>query len=190
MKKILFLLIFLIFLIFLQNVYAHCDEEQININTASKEDLDQLYGIGEVKADAIINSRPFESVDDLINVNGIGEITLQKIKDQELACVDKENGEEDGEEENKTDNEEVEEKEEEGIDDEEIFQGTDEKDNFSQEAEKNISKDIIKLNTKDIKSEINKKILEKENLAKFGFIIFCILLVFLFAKKFKNEFRK
>ena len=46
-----------------------------------------MYGIGPVKAQAIINSRPFESIDDLINVSGIGEVTLIKIKDQNLACV-------------------------------------------------------------------------------------------------------
>ncbi len=71
----------------LPNISAICNESQININTASLEELDALSGIGPVKAQAIIDTRPFNSVDDLINVNGIGEVTLNNIKLQGLACV-------------------------------------------------------------------------------------------------------
>ena len=71
----------------LPNISAICNESQININTASMEELDALSGIGPVKAQAIIDTRPFNSVDDLINVNGIGEVTLNNIKLQGLACV-------------------------------------------------------------------------------------------------------
>ena len=86
LNKIFLLIgIFLIFL--LPNISAICNESQININTASLEELDALSGIGPVKAQAIIDTRPFNSVDDLINVNGIGEVTLNNIKLQGLACV-------------------------------------------------------------------------------------------------------
>ncbi|WP_300260480.1 ComEA family DNA-binding protein [Clostridium sp.] len=58
----------------------------ININTASKETLMTLNGIGESKAQAIIDYREesggFKSVDDITNVSGIGEKTLEKIKDK------------------------------------------------------------------------------------------------------------
>ena len=56
----------------------------ININTASKEELMTLSGIGESKAIAIIeyrNNNPFKNIEDIKNVSGIGEAAYQKIKD-------------------------------------------------------------------------------------------------------------
>ncbi len=52
----------------------------ININTASPSDLETLPGIGEVKAKAIISSRPFRSILGIKRVSGIGEATFQKLK--------------------------------------------------------------------------------------------------------------
>ena len=60
----------------------------ININTADKESLMVLDGIGEKKAEAIIEyrtQRPFKSISDIMNVSGIGQKTYEKIKDS--ICV-------------------------------------------------------------------------------------------------------
>lgn len=61
------------------------DDGIISINTADLSRLKQIPGIGDVKANAIITYREmnggFKSIEELKNVNGIGEKTFEKIKD-------------------------------------------------------------------------------------------------------------
>jgi competence protein ComEA len=59
--------------------------QQIDINRAEPWLLEALPGIGEVTAQAIVDYRsehgPFKTIEDLLKVSGIGEGTLDKIKD-------------------------------------------------------------------------------------------------------------
>ncbi|MDX1453685.1 MAG: ComEA family DNA-binding protein [Oleiphilaceae bacterium] len=58
---------------------------QVNINKADVEQLQELDGIGEAKALAIIEHRkthgPFKSAEELAEVKGIGDKTVAKNKD-------------------------------------------------------------------------------------------------------------
>jgi competence protein ComEA len=60
--------------------------EKINVNTATKEELMKVPGIGEVIASSIMEYREkngdFNSLEDLKNVNRIGDKTLEKFKDK------------------------------------------------------------------------------------------------------------
>lgn len=60
--------------------------EKININTASAEDLDNITGVGPAYAKNIIDYRdangPFQKIEDIVNVKGIGPKTFEKMKDE------------------------------------------------------------------------------------------------------------
>ncbi len=79
MKKIYFALLFI--LLFAAAAFAALD-----LNTATKEQLDGLPGIGPKKAEAIVQYRaekgPFKSVEQLKEVSGIGEKIFQGIKNE------------------------------------------------------------------------------------------------------------
>lgn len=59
--------------------------EQLSINQATAEELQTLNGIGPSKADAIIQYReehgPFQKIEDLLEVPGIGEATLSHLEE-------------------------------------------------------------------------------------------------------------
>ena len=56
----------------------------VNLNTATRDELETVEGIGPKKAEAILNHRNkhglFKSVDDLKNVNGFGEKTVAEMR--------------------------------------------------------------------------------------------------------------
>ena len=63
---------------------------QININTATIEELDKLPGVGEATANKIVNHRndngEFKNIEEIKNVNGIGDKKFEDMKN--LICVE------------------------------------------------------------------------------------------------------
>jgi len=61
-------------------------DSKVNINTATAQELSTLPGIGPTKAQSIIDYRttngPFQSIEDIKNVRGIGDATFEKLKDK------------------------------------------------------------------------------------------------------------
>jgi competence protein ComEA len=57
----------------------------LDINSATKEDLDKLPGIGPARADAIIKGRPYKGKDDLVSKKIIPEGVYAGIKDKIIA---------------------------------------------------------------------------------------------------------
>ena len=178
-SKKLFLILFLV--ISINFILANCEEGQIDINTASAEELDEIIWVGPVTAENIISERPFDSVDDLIRVYGIGEIKLQDIKDQGLACV--EDSESSGSSESSS---EPEEEEEEDDEPEVIYISQNNTQESNQEKQNKIL-DTINLNTGK-----NTQGLTKSDYALYGLVIFAVVIIILFLlrkNKYKNEFR-
>jgi len=183
----------------LSSVLASCNETQIDINTANLTELDRITGIGPVYAQRIIDARPFSSVGDLLRVNGIGNATLNKIKEQGLACVANEeaqNTEEDNSEENETPEQTPDNSSTETPNNPSSIASSKSGNRTSSSNKattKAITLEMIDLNSKDIKSEDNKEILKK-NLALGGIVTFCLLFGGLFFLRFarrktENEFR-
>lgn len=189
MNKLCFYFLFSLF--FISSALARCSDSQININTASAEELDKIIYIGPVTAGKIIGIRPFNSIDELINVSGIGETKLKAIKNENLACVENSESEEETETE-----EEIEEKE--------LIKETQEElsvtpplsnSSLTQDVVPEIKElQVIKLNAKDIKDNNSIQENQKENLTKkyaqLGLIALCILILILLFLQKKHGFER
>ncbi len=68
-----------------ESVAPSSGPDKVNINTAGREELMTLRGIGETRAEDIIRYReengPFQSIEDIMNVSGIKEAAFEKIKE-------------------------------------------------------------------------------------------------------------
>jgi len=131
----------------------------------------------------------------LINVNGIGEVTLSNIKSQGLACVEDENLQETNSTNEKEDKNISEKPDDKNVAGNESVQSSREVSGDTPKAVESNTKpivgEIIKLTPKNIKSEDNTENSDKNAYAVYGLVIFCIVLAFLFLirrHKFKNEF--
>ena len=153
---IIFLTIFLI-----EFISATCNSTQIDINTASAEELDKIIEIGPSTSKSIIANRTYNSLDDLARVKGIKTITLEKIKAEGLACVNE--GETEEDEEIETSEEEIE------------------------LAPIYLNSNAVLSESKDIKTENNKEFL-KRNLPIYGIIAFCVIFgAWFFIRRRKNK---
>lgn len=65
---------------------ANENQQKINLNSATKADLQKIDGVGDKKADKILAYRQqhgqFKSVEELKNISGFGDKTVAKMKDQ------------------------------------------------------------------------------------------------------------
>ena len=79
MKRLLLVLIALL-------AFSGMAMAAVNLNTATKDELETVKGVGPKKAEAIIAYRekngPFKTVDDLKKVNGFGDKTVAKIRSE------------------------------------------------------------------------------------------------------------
>ncbi len=168
-------------------VSAICQEGQIDINTASKIDLEKITQIGNATAWKIIWSREelgtFNSVDDLMRVSGLGGkgTKVNKIKEQGLACVGEEIVENVEEKISDGPNEEI------IFAKEEISETSENEESFNSKTETYVP-ETIKLEAKSIKSEGNLEKVDNKNFMKYGFVVFCVLIGFLFNLK-RNKYK-
>jgi len=165
MIKLRWLVILTFFVFSVVFVSSLCEEGQIDINTASETELQDITQIGPARAKEMLTLRPFSSVDDMIRITGIGENNINSIKSQNLACVDDENTEEEKEEVVNNETAPV----------EEIA--------IKETTPKNIELQPIELNTKAIKSEGNSQLSDKKSNAFYGLFALVILLSLLFLIK-------
>jgi len=168
---------FFIALFLLSSISAICEDGQIDINSASLEELDEIIHVGSKTAQRIIDLRPFSSLEDLDGVPYISPNYVEDIKSQGLACVDGEESDYD-----------------EGEILPEIQEPADNipiaKDNSPKTLEK-ITLGSPNAETKNIKSN-NGENKSTGSYATYGLIAFCILLGVLFLRKKRqvSEFDK
>jgi beta-lactamase superfamily II metal-dependent hydrolase len=62
--------------------------ECININTAGTDELSEIIHIGPSRASELIHNRPYDSIEELIQIRGMGSTRVEAIIAEGLACVE------------------------------------------------------------------------------------------------------
>ncbi|MDN6626610.1 MAG: MBL fold metallo-hydrolase [Pisciglobus halotolerans] len=70
------------------NVEQIQKDQKINLNSASAEELQAIIHIGSERAKSIIEKRPFQSLDGLLQLDGIGPSRLKEIKEEGKAMIE------------------------------------------------------------------------------------------------------
>ena len=85
-RRVAVILIFAVLVTFVSNLADAEHSAKVNINTATVEELISLKGIGEKKAESIVEYREeigsFATIDELKGVKGIGDKVFNKIKNR------------------------------------------------------------------------------------------------------------
>ncbi|GIU68593.1 MAG: hypothetical protein KatS3mg001_443 [Candidatus Pacearchaeota archaeon] len=191
LKFVLNLIFFIFFIfIFLEIISSYCQEGQIDINSASIEELDKIIWVGPATAEKIIAARPFNSLDELIKVSGIGEKKLSDIKEEGLACVNQEKNKEEKINEKKENNTQEISSINLLIESIENNQKNIYNNKVSNENQTEIKYNIISLSPKTIKTDIDNKKNGEELKMIYFLILFGVMMFFLIIikRKRKNEF--
>ncbi|MDC3415000.1 MBL fold metallo-hydrolase [Terrihalobacillus insolitus] len=70
-----------------QSTAPDSEDYCIDINNASRQELQEIVNIGPERSKDLIDLRPFDSMNDLTKINGIGSGRINEIKEQGLACI-------------------------------------------------------------------------------------------------------
>ncbi len=56
------------------------DGRGLDLNRASREELELIPGIGPTMSDRLVRGRPYASVEDIVRISGIGNRTLERLR--------------------------------------------------------------------------------------------------------------
>jgi len=60
---------------------------RVDLNTATPQQLEKIIHVGPARAELIVAARPFRSVDQLVEIRGLGPVRLADIVRQGVVCV-------------------------------------------------------------------------------------------------------
>ena len=175
MNRLRLFVILTLFFLSINFVLSSCDSGQVDINTASLEELDGITHVGPAIGQRIIDGRPFENLDQLVEVSGISEGYVEDIKSQGLACVEETN---------------TETVEETTSTEKNITENIEPVSDSNQQEPSITELNVINLNPKAIKSDSDSSVSDSNRSALYGLFGFGVLLGLLFLIQDINKRRK